>query len=195
MARKKLINKKVLMSLFIVAIMVLSAFGFMMSYQTNQRDKLADYNGFKFSRTQNGLVTKINNQELAFNYYPEDLEQINMSDDAKLLLSGTKVLFVTYDPNSDFASSIAEQQLDMEQKFIKVGDRFLTKGFTNATGYALPQITCANATAAMPVYQIEQSNETKVEVSDNCVILTVASETELNAYHAKVLYLLLGVMN
>ena len=175
--------------------MVLSVFGLMMSYQTNQRDKLADYNGFTFSRTQAGLITKINGQELAFNYYPEDLEKINMSDDAKALLSGTKVLFVTYDPNSEFSSSIAEQQLDMEQKFIKLGDRFLTKGFTNATGYALPQITCANATAAMPVYQIGQSNETKLEVSDDCIMLTVASESELNAYHAKVLYLLLGVMN
>jgi hypothetical protein len=195
MARKKRFNKKIMMSLFIVAIMVLSVFGFVMSYQTNQRDKLADYNGFTFSSSQAGLMTKINGQELSFNYYPEDLEKINISDDAKAILSETKILFVTYDPNSDFASVIAEQQLDMEQKFITLGDRFMTKGFTNATGYALQQITCANATSAMPVYQIEQSNETKIEVSDNCLILTVASESELNAYHAKILYLMLGVMN
>ena len=41
-ARRNIINKKVLMSIFIAAVMVLSVFGFIMSYQTNRRDKLAD---------------------------------------------------------------------------------------------------------------------------------------------------------
>lgn len=194
MARRKRINKKVLMSIFIVAIMVLSVFGFMMSYQTNQQDKLEDYNGFKFSRTQKGIKTNIEGKAFYFNYYPGDLENITIPEEAKLLFSDAKVFFFTYDPESEFASTIAEKQFDMEQKLTKIGSRFITKGFTNSTGYALPQITCANATPAMPVYQIEQCNETKIIIEDNCVKLTAANEFELNAYHTKLLYIFLGVM-
>ena len=163
MARRKTINKKVLMSIFIVAIMVLSVFGFMMSYQTNQRDKLAEYNGFEFSRTQSGLMTEIDGKEMYFNYYPGDLAELSFPEDAGLILADSKVFYVTYDPNSDFATAIAEQQLDMELKLIELGDTFMSKGFTNATGYALPEITCANATAETPVYQIVEGKNSSIK--------------------------------
>ena len=194
MTRRKRINKKVLMSIFIVAIMVLSVFGFMMSYQTNQRDKLADYNGFEFSRTQHGLMTEIDGNEMYFNYYPGDLEKLSFPDDASLILADSKVFYVTYDPDSDFATAIAEQQLDMELKLNKLGDRFISKGFTNATGYELPEITCANATAAIPVYQIIDGENSSIQTEESCVILTIANEPDLNAYHTRILYTILGVM-
>jgi len=194
MARRKRINKKVLMSIFIVAIMVLSVFGFMMSYQTNQRDKLADYNGFEFSRTQSGLMTEIDGNEMYFNYYPGDLEKLNFPDDAGLILADSKVFYVTYDPNSDFATAIAELQLDMELKLIELGNVFMSKGFTNATGYALPEITCENATAETPVYQIIEGDNSSIQTEESCVILTIANEPDLNAYHTRILYTILGVM-
>ncbi len=194
MARKKLINKKVLMSIFIVAIMVLSAFGFMMSYQTNQSEKLDEYNGHEFKKTGQGFMTVINDEKIYFNYYPGDLEKINISDDTKAILSDAEAMFITYDPDSDFAEAIAEIEFDMEQKTEKIGKPFIAKGLTNATDYALPQITCSNATKVMPVLYVKRGKTAEITASNNCITLTAETESILNAYYTKLLYITFGVM-
>jgi len=194
MARKKLLNKKVLMSIFIVAIMVLSVFGFMMSYQTNQSEKLDEYNGYEFKKTGQGFMTEINNEKIYFKYYPGDLEKINISDDTKAILSETEAMFITYDPDSDFASAIAEIEFDLEQKIQKVGRPVIAQGLTNATEYALPEITCSNATKVMPVLYVKRGKTSEITASNNCITLTAETESILNAYYAKVLYVIFGVM-
>ncbi|MBW3002119.1 hypothetical protein KY338_03100 [Candidatus Woesearchaeota archaeon] len=194
MARKKLINKKMLVSLFIIAIMVLSAFGFMLSYQTNQAEKLDEYNGYSFKKTTQGFMTEINDQKIYFDYYPGDLDQINVSEDAKAILSQAEVLLITYDPSSDFAESIAELELDMEQKTQKIGKPFIAAGLTNATDYALPQITCSNATAEMPVLHMKRGKTSEITAQNNCVIIAAETESVLNAYYTRAAYLIFGVM-
>ena len=195
MARKKTINKKVLMSIFIVAIMVLSVFGFMMSYQTNQQsEKLDEYNGHEFKKTSQGFMTELNDEKIYFKYYPGDLEKINISDDAKAILSETEAMFITYDPDSDFASAISELEFDMEQKIQKIGKPIIAKGLTNATDYALPEITCSNATAVMPVLYVKRGEKSEVTSSNNCITLTAETESILNAYYTKLLYITFGVM-
>jgi len=194
MARRKTINKKMLVSLFIIAIMVLSAFGFILSYQTNQTEKLEEYNGYSFKKTTKGYLTEINDQKLYFDYYPGDLEQINITDDAKAILSQAEVLVITYDPNSDFAELIAEKEFDLEQKTDKTEKPFIAKGLTNATDYALPQITCANATAEMPVIHMKRGNTSKITAKNNCIILEAETESILNAFYTKVAYIIFGVI-
>lgn len=194
MARRKLINKKMLVSLFIIAIMVLSAFGFMLSYQTSQAEKLEDYSGHSFKKTAKGYLTEVNSQKLYFDYYPGDLEQINITDDAKAILSQAEVLLITYDPNSDFAESIAEKEFDLEQKTGKTGKPFIAKGLTNTTGYALPKITCNNATAEMPVIYMKRGKKSEIKTDENCVIIEAETESILNAFYAKVLYTIFGVI-
>jgi hypothetical protein len=194
MARRKTINKKMLVSLFIIAIMVLSAFGFMLSYQTNQAEKLDEYNGYNFKKTTQGFMTEINDQKIYFDYYPGDLEQVNVSEDAKAILSKAEVLLVTYDPNSDFAESIAELEFDMEQKTQKTGRPYIAKGLTNATGYALPQITCNNATSETPVIYMKRGEKSEITSSNNCITLAAETESILNAFYTKTTYIIFGVM-
>ncbi|MBW3004463.1 hypothetical protein KY310_01365 [Candidatus Woesearchaeota archaeon] len=194
MARKKLINKKMLVSLFIIAIMVLSAFGFMLSYQTNQTEKLDEYNGYTFKKTTQGFMTEINDQKVYFSYYPGDLEQVNISEDIAITLSSAEMLLITYDPNSDFAESIAELEFDMEQKTQKVGKPFIATGLTNATDYALPQITCKNATAEVPVIYLKRGKTSEITADNNCITIAAETESILNAFYTKVLYVIFGVM-
>lgn len=194
MAKKKQSSKKMWISLFIVAIMILSAFGFMLSYQTSETGGTEEYNGHKLVQTQKGLMIKIDGKESYFNYYPASLETLNFSDSIKSELANTKALWVTYDPDSDFAATIAEKQLDMEQKLFDTKEIYIARGLANATGYALPEITCKNATEPMPVLYLKKGNKTTIESAENCITLTAATEQELNLYHAKIMYLILGVM-
>lgn len=194
MARKKLFNKKVWVSLFIAAIMILSVFGFMMSYQTNQTGGTEEYNDHKLVQTQKGLMTKINDKEVYFNYYPASLEQLNMSEDIKSELKNTKAVWVTYDPDSDFATAMAEIQFDMEQTLFDVAEIYVARGLTDTKEYALPEVSCANATATMPVLYLKKGNYTEIESIDNCITLTTITEPELKMYYNKILYIILGVM-
>lgn len=194
MAKKNKSNKKMMMSLFIIAIMVLSAFGFVMSYQTSQAEKLKPYNGYKFTGTPQGFMTKINDNEFYFKYYPGDIEAINTSVSFKDALKNKKVISVTYDPDSEFASLIAELQFDMEQKFSKYGSIFLTKGLTNATGYTLPEVTCADATEESPVIYFKKGEKSDITAENSCIILEAETEPAMNAYYTKILYVLFGVM-
>ena|GEM_PF-2875066 len=193
MARKKLLNKKVLMSVFIVAIMILSAFGFMMSYRTSQGEK-EEYNGFDFIRAPRGLKTKINEQEVYFDYYPQGLENLSMPDDIKAMLKDAKALIVTYDPDSDFATYMAELQFNMEQELSGTGDVYVARGLTNATGTALPEFTCNNATAAMPVLYLKKGEESQIKSEDSCIILTASTEPEMNMFYNKIRYVIYGIM-
>lgn len=195
MARKKLFHKKVWVSLFIAAIMILSVFGFMMSYQTGQTGGTEEYNGHKLVQTQQGLMTKVNGKEAYFDYYPASLEQLNMSDAIKTELKNSKSFWVTYDPDSDFAQAMAEIQFDMEQNLFDVAEIYVARGLTNAKEYALPEITCANATATMPVIYLKKGEKTQIESTDNCITLTTVTEPELRMYHNKIAYILFGVMN
>ncbi|MBD3303835.1 hypothetical protein GF343_01715 [Candidatus Woesearchaeota archaeon] len=196
MARKKRINKKMLVSMFIIAIMVLSAFGFIFSYQTSQpSEKLDDYKGHEFKKTAKGYTTEINDQKLYFDYYPGDLEQINITEDTRAILSQSEVFVITYDPNSDFAESIAEKEFDLEQKTGKTGKPLIAKGLTNATGYALPQITCKNATKEMPVIRMKRGKTSEIKTDKNCIIIEAETEPILNTFYTRVLYIIFGVMN
>jgi len=84
------IDKKTLMGLFIIGIMVFSIFGFVLSYSSGQ-EKLR-YNDFKFTRTQLGVQTKINGEKILLNFYPTEVEDITIDEQAKQLLKNTKAL-------------------------------------------------------------------------------------------------------
>lgn len=194
MRRRKETNKKMLVSVFIIAIMVLSVFGFMLSYQTNQTEKIESYNGYTFARTNKGFMTKIEGKEFYFDYYPADLETINQTGELLQTLADKKALAITYNPNSELAVRMAEIQFDIEQKTQKKGDIYVTRALTNSTGYALPEITCQNATQAMPVIRLKQGKTTHIQSENNCITLNAGTETELNALYTKTLYTILGVM-
>ena len=194
MARKKKLNKKVLMSIFIVAIMVLSAFGFMMSYRTKQKGATEVYNGVELTQTRQGLMMEVNENAVYFNYHPKDLESINMTDNIQSILANTKALIITYDPDSEFAPVMGEIQFDMEQQLLDTEKVYLARGLTNATGYTVPEFTCSNATESMPAVYLKKGEKSELMLDNNCIILTASTEPELQMFYTRILYTIFGVM-
>jgi hypothetical protein len=194
MARKKFLNKKVLMSIFIVSIMVLSAFGFMMSYRTKQGGATEEYNGIPLMQTPKGLMLEVNDNPVYFKYHPKDLEVINMTDDIKSIFVNTEALILTYDPDSEFAPAMGEIQFDMEQQLLDTEKVYLARGLTNATGYAVPSFSCSNATDAMPVLYLKKGEKSELTLDNNCITLTASTEPELEMFYTRILYTIFGVM-
>lgn len=185
----KRIDKKTLMGVFIAAVMILSVLGFALSFRIGGGEKIK-YGDYEFVRTQKGLQTRINGQRTIFLYFPGQLTDIPVDDGAKSLLKNPVMLWFSYDPESENAQQIEDAFYYMETKLATLKDVYVQRGLTNTTGYALPRITCANATANVPVLIIKKNNSTKVSATNACVTATAAVRediyrlADLMLYHA-----------
>lgn len=186
-------DKKTWMSVFIAVIMIVSVIGFALSFAQPPAERL-QYRDHKFIRTQQGVQTKINNIKVYFNYFPRDLEDIQFNEGAKAAMDGVRVFWFSYDPNDLYAREIADVLYYMEEVLGTVNDQYVQRGLVNNTDYALPQITCANATTAVPVLIIQSGNETKVEHENGCITAFASGERAVYQVGDRVLYQALGVM-
>lgn len=185
-------DKKTWMSLFIAFIMIASVIGFAFSF-TQPVEKL-QYKDFTFVSTPQGLQTTVNDIRLYFYYFPRDLEDVQFDEGAGVALDGARVLWVSYDPNDAYATEIAGMLFYIEEALSETDTAFVQRGLVNNSGYVLPEVSCANATASVPVIVMQSGNETKVTHRDGCVVATAASRPETAMVGDRLLYELLGVM-
>lgn len=190
-----MINKKMFLSLFIVAIMVLSTFGFIFSYQTSSGEK-QEYNGHKLTVTEQGVKAKVNDKNIYFTYFPTQLEEINMSASLIDALNNLKMITVVYDPNAEWAGAMADVQYQAEQSIPEHTDVYIARGVTNVTGtdYTIPELTCRNATAGAPILELKEGNQTEIEMKGNCIIATAKSEIDFYRIYERIFYVLIGIM-
>ncbi len=186
------LNKKVLVSLFIAAIMILSTIGFVANYSASS--ETLKYKEFKFVRTPQGLRTKIDGTFYYFNFFPAQVEDITVEKEGKKLLKDLRAVSVSYAPNSTFVSTMAEVQLYFEET-LNPRDIFVVKGLTDSKGYQLPEITCLNATEKVPVIEFREANATKIAYANNCFVSETYSAQEFLRITDRILYLMLGVMD
>ncbi len=183
-------NKKLIMPLFIVFIMVMSVFGFMWG---SSRKKM-EYNGFKFIQLENGgFMLKIDNSKVIFNYYPSELEWLNTTKGIKDLFN-TPMVYVTYDPNSTHAETIAQIHFNIAQLLDETKGIYVQNAFTSETEHDIPVITCKNATLSVPVVKIEKANTTEITLEDWCVVVKAKDKQEMFGAYERLLYSILGVM-
>ena len=185
-------NKKTWMGLFIAFIMIVSVIGFALSFATPTEK--VKYGGYTFTRTSQGWHAIIDDVRATFIYPPTQLEYIDLPSAATPAL-GSRVIWVTYDPYGADPQQIADVFYYIDDVLTTIKDTYVQRGLVNNTDYQLPEITCANATAAVPVILIVRGNETMINYNDNC--LTATAETARDVYQVgdRILYQALGVMS
>ncbi len=186
-------ERKTLASLFIVAIMVLSIFAVVLDSTITSSNK-AKYNGYKFTQTPRGWLTKIKGNELLFNFFPAELEHLEIPASIIEKLKTTKALQITYDSENPEATVLADIQFLLEQRLRSNTEIYVLRGMTRADeNMPVLQITCANATQQMPVVLLNTANSTKIYEENNCILAEGDAENLL-MFAEKTLYVLLGVM-
>jgi hypothetical protein len=186
-------DKKTWVSLFIAAIMILSVVGFALTF-TEENNQQVEYNGIKFSRTQNGWQAKINDVKAEFLDFPTEVEDVQFDQGAAVALDGAKVLWFSYSPSDTYAREIADTLYYMEDNLGKVAEIYVQRALTNNTDYLLPEITCANATVAVPVFILQSGNETSIKHDNGCIIATASSGRDIYRAGDRVLYHALKVI-
>ncbi len=201
MSKKKIDSKK-MMAGFIAFIMISSIFGVILG---SLADKTGDnsYNGYKFTATKTGIVTKIDKQNYAFYNTPQSVLSFNISKDIMNLIKFAQAYSITFENNVDAETndltSLDVVRLDLTEYFMSE-NKLVRLGITEyASQY--PQmkevITCENATQFWPVILLKDAETSSVEISsENPYCIVVASENYLHRikFRDSLIYRLLGII-
>jgi len=196
MARRKkkqsVFNKKNLVGIFIVMIMVLSGIGYMRSGGGESR---FSYNGFQFQSTGDAWVTQVDGTLLAFRFHPADLESLEIDTAAIDSILGTKMLYISFDPDSPMVSDIEVARLDLDNNLRQKGI-FPVVGVTkNSTAYgAFQQVGCINATQFVPVIYLVQGNESYIKKQGECIVMQARDRYDMSAVKERLIYSVYGIM-
>jgi hypothetical protein len=191
--KRKLKEKKSMwISLFIAFIMIFSAFGVIFYGYSESATKLK-YGDFTFTAMQNGFATKIDGRQYLFTNHPAVVEGINISSEVVDKIKNTKMLYLTYDPNQSVVQEIAAVQFQFQSDLGNFGI-FAAPAFTKKTEYSLPVVSCANATAYVPVVEFKESNYTGIDVLGDCIIFAAAYPEDFSRLKDRTLYGMLGII-
>jgi hypothetical protein len=189
-------RSKILIGIFIAAVMILSTFGFVMEFSTTsgQSERVK---GIKFDISgQTGsqaVVATVNNNVLYFSFFPSQAAAISMDKGVADLLRSSPTFYVTSSPTDTYAKNIDDVSYYLTANMPKAKDVYPVPAFTNATGYARPGVTCQNATAAFPVVHIFRGNTTEITLHDNCVEMSAYAPQDVYRLSDRLMFLLLGV--
>jgi len=186
-------SKKNMISLFIIAVMVLSTAGFILMESASNTSDSTHYKGFSFQRQGNYWLVNIGSQEIEFDYNPYDIESINISKDIIDLLSNTPEIDTTYDFNGSYKQGAALAQYRMNQN-LKAKNIYVRVGAAEENIYNLSIITCKDSTPNIPVVFFKESNETKVYKEGSCIIAEANSDIDFIRVGNRLAYSILGVV-
>ena len=184
-------RKKVYLSIFIVAIMVLSTFGIIANYTSPNQD--TDYNGFSFYRDANGFwITSVNDQDYKFFFHPLDLG-VEIPDEITEKIKQSKTITLTFSPKMQDLQYLDAARFELSQFLTERGIQ-VASGITeiNET-YGLPVVLC-NPSSENPIIHFTSSNTTSASIDSSCITFTAATSERHLAHAEKIIYTLLGVI-
>lgn len=183
------------MVIFMAAIMIFSVFG-VIFFGYNRPASELDYKDISFTRDEreNKWSTVINNKEAIFDYFPTEVEEINISQDIISKLSSTFQIDTTYDYNDTFAKNIELSIYKLSQMLNFHFNIYVGTGFTTNTSYNRPTITCKDATPFVPIIYFKESNNTLIYKENNCIIIEAKNGPDFIRIKDRLLYSLFGII-
>ena len=191
--KKSIMSKKMLWTLIIGGLMVASVFGIMFSSYNSAREEMT-FGDYEFVQTRTGWATEINGRMHEFSYLPSDVEELNISEDVSERLKDLKVVYITFNPNSDMVQQMELMRFELGRAFAEIFGIYSMPGITEENEqYNQTLITCENATVSTPVINIVEANLTNAYVGGNCIVLE-PNEYSAMALKDWVLYSMLGII-
>jgi hypothetical protein len=189
---KKKMSKQMLWTIILGGVMLLSTFGIMFS-SYNQGTEKVKYGEYTFKRSSTGWTAEINKQKIQFSYLPADLENVNVSSEVSEKLLGSKVIYITFNPNTKHVADLELMRFELANSLSQLFGIYAMAGITeNSTLYKQPIVSCENATATTPVVSIVEADKTDTRVEGDCMVLET-DQYSVMALKDKLLYNMLGI--
>jgi hypothetical protein len=171
--RKTEKSKQILIGVALALLMIMSGFGVFLGTQSNEMK----YGKYRFEYSTNypneRIVLKLDKKtELPFYYLPQETEFINLSSAVTNKVKEAFFIMTSFDPEARSLQEIAlvnyyfNTYLKDQSGYNKIIMPGLLK---ESPDYALPVITCANATLQTPVIIFNNSDTTSIVDEDNCI--------------------------
>lgn len=189
-------RKKVYLSLFIVAIMVLSTLGFIGSYTTPEQD--TGYNNFEFERRGDQWVMEVDNgvevREYSFYLHPSDIA-VYLEPEIVDAVRESPDITLAFHPNLTRPEFADAARFELAKYLSEDLGKNLGSAVTmNTTRYDFPVIPCApNATSIIIAF--EPGEESDIIKNGNCISIATNNPIDYIVYVEKLIYILLGVIN
>ncbi len=151
------------------------------------------YKNYKFTRTQDGWQTDINDKQIFFNYLPSEVETIKVDQSIIDRLRFTPEIDVTLSINDSNADTIALAQLQMEQILADLSLIYLRKGFDTNTSFNFPIITC-NESPNVPIIYFKTSLNTSISLYGSCIIAEGESSQDIIRLKDRIIYGIYGII-
>jgi hypothetical protein len=137
--------------------------------------------------------TKVQGREAVFNYLPNDVIDIDLSNHVLNRLTNLVEIDTTSDFNNSFKEyiALAEHQMALTLGNFNI---YVRTGFTTENQFGMPIITCRDATLNVPVIYFKEGNETKIYLRDNCIIAEAREEFDFLKIKDRLLYNILGIL-
>lgn len=186
-------KKKIVISLFVIFLMVSSILGYMFGRSGVERYK---HNGHSFFKRNNEWILDSEESELSFDFFPDQVGNIEMDFDAADILQDKAEIDMTSDPESEYAEAIAVSQFKFQQNIMEYSDSFVLLGMTGKDDeFNLPVVTCEDATEEIPVIYFKKSNTSNIKLAgDNCIVLEAKDEIDLLRLKDRLLYDYFGII-
>jgi hypothetical protein len=190
--RKSDKKKQVWMSIILSLIMIFSAFGVFLGSFSGSNS--ASYGKYTFEYRNGQYFTKINGNERAFYYSPQQAELINMTSIVTNTLKEADFITIAFNPQESSNLNILELiRFDLSQG---LEGKFVYSGLL-APSSQYPELNmadCTNATLKTPVIVLNVSSNISITNLDSCIYLN-GRGTELLLLRDRVLYSYYGVIN
>lgn len=162
------------------------------NYQSNN----IKYGKYSFVVTNTGTYkVKVNGQFMEFTYFPSDLERIPLDSRVKEKLSNSAAFAIIFDPvesnqSLEFVDYVRYEIQNQVQKQVFFG---ITQ---ESERYLLPVLGCDNATAAVPLILIVNSDNTSIAIdkdNENCILMN-ARLRDIIAAKDRIVYSMNNIM-
>ena len=181
-----------LFTLILAGLMILSIFGIMFSGYASGGEK-RPYKDHDFRDTNLGWQVTIDDKQYAFQYHPEDLEELMIEKEISDRLREASVVYVTFNPNTKNVQIFEAAKFGISN-FLVERQVYAMPAITEENElYNQELVTCQNATRVVPVIDIRESNVTKVYMEGDCIVLE-ADRYDVPPLVDRLAYAILGII-
>ncbi len=191
-AEKKWTSSKIWISLFFVAILVISTIGYfssnvdsVYSIKYNGTVIFQDPETFEWYIEQDGKTVYFSNP-------PDALQEFNVLE----LIKTQRLFYGSYDPDNEFRQTFSKIEYGLEQQYLKDRNSYFVYAFNESNAYGKPIVDCRNATNTSPVIffmEAELGTPSSITLDNNCILFQSNTEAGFMLLRDKLMYKLYGI--
>lgn len=193
-------NKTTYIAIFFATIMVFSVLSVFFQNPTQDTEYTYGKYAFKSISTTGQWSTKINGKETLFYFLPAQISNMEIPVDVIPLIKNSQATIIAFNPEINESNKLQVVDLFRYDVGIAFSQKFPEKqlGYAvtkSTTAYALPELSCVNASYYMPIMVLDYSNETKIISENSCIKISALTEYDLLQIMDYLKYSIYGVLD